>query len=63
MDDINLTINKGEIIGLAGESGSGKTTLARVILNLTPATEGQVLMNGQDISKLLSPTLTPGSTC
>ena len=52
VDDINLTINKGEIIGLAGESGSGKTTLARVILNLTPATEGQVLMNGQDISKL-----------
>ena len=52
VDDINLTINKGEIIGLAGESGSGKTTLARVILNLTPATEGRVLMNGQDISKL-----------
>lgn len=52
VDDINLTIHKGEIIGLAGESGSGKTTLARVILNLTPATAGTVCMNGKDVSKL-----------
>lgn len=51
VDDITLTINEGEIVGLVGESGSGKTTLARVILNLTSATGGSVKIDGIDISK------------
>lgn len=50
VDDITLTINKGEIVGLVGESGSGKTTLARVILNLTSATGGKVLFNNIDVA-------------
>lgn len=51
VDDITLTINKGEIVGLVGESGSGKTTLARVILNLTKPTESTVYIDGIDIAK------------
>lgn len=50
IDDVTLTINKGEIIGLVGESGSGKTTLARVLLNLTKSTDGSVVFNGVNLS-------------
>lgn len=51
VDDITLTINQGEIVGLVGESGSGKTTLARVILNLTNKTDGKIVINGVDLDK------------
>ena len=51
VDDITLTINEGEIVGLVGESGSGKTTLARVILSLTARTGGDVVIDGIDISE------------
>ena len=50
VDDISLTINQGEIVGLVGESGSGKTTLARVLLNLTKRTGGSVKINGVDLA-------------
>ena len=52
VDDVTLTVNKGEIVGLVGESGSGKTTLARVILNLTKPTESKVVINGVDMSHM-----------
>ena len=51
VDDVTMTINKGEIVGLVGESGSGKTTLARVILNLTKPTGGTVIFDHVDLSK------------
>lgn len=51
IDDVNLKINRGEIIGLVGESGSGKTTLARVLLNLTKPTGGSVVFNGVNLTK------------
>lgn len=51
VDDISLEIKEGEIVGLVGESGSGKTTLARVILNLTKMTGGNITINGIDLSK------------
>jgi len=51
VDDITLTIYKGEIVGLVGESGSGKTTLARVLLNLTKPTDSHVVFNGVNLSK------------
>jgi oligopeptide/dipeptide ABC transporter ATP-binding protein len=49
VDGVSLTINEGETVGLVGESGSGKSTLARVILRLTPATRGRVLIDGADV--------------
>ncbi len=50
VDDINLTIRKGETLGLVGESGCGKSTLGRTILKLIPRTSGQILYNGEDIA-------------
>jgi len=49
--DINITIESGEIISLLGPSGCGKTTLLNIILGLTGQTAGQLIYNGQDISK------------
>ena len=51
VDDISLEIKEGEIVGLVGESGSGKTTLARVILNLTKMTGGNIIIDDIDLSK------------
>ena len=50
VDDINLTIHKGETLGLVGESGCGKSTLGRTILKLIPMTSGQVIYNGEAIA-------------
>lgn len=49
VDHVSLSVKKGETLGLVGESGCGKSTLGRTILRLIPATEGQVLYNGEDI--------------
>ncbi|MDO7906181.1 dipeptide ABC transporter ATP-binding protein [Paenibacillus sp. JX-17] len=52
VDDVSLTIRKGETLGLVGESGCGKSTLGRVILRLQGATEGEVKFEGKDIHKM-----------
>lgn len=49
--DINVTVESGEIISLLGPSGCGKTTLLNIILGLVDPTAGQLVYNGQDISK------------
>lgn len=52
VDHINLTINKGETLGMVGESGCGKSTLGRVLIRLLEADSGEILFDGQDIRKL-----------
>ena len=49
VDGVSFTIKQGETLGLVGESGCGKTTTSKLILRLEQPTEGQVLLNGQDI--------------
>ncbi|MBE2202524.1 MAG: dipeptide ABC transporter ATP-binding protein [Anaerolinea sp.] len=52
VDDISFDIIKGETLGLVGESGCGKSTAGRTILQLLPATSGEVFLNGQNLTKL-----------
>ncbi|CDO04183.1 Stage 0 sporulation protein KE [Oceanobacillus picturae] len=52
VDDISLTINQGETLGIVGESGSGKSTLGRVILKLLEATEGTILYKDANITSM-----------
>jgi peptide/nickel transport system ATP-binding protein len=51
VDNVSLSIESGETLGLVGESGSGKTTLARMILGLVTPTSGTVLVDGIDIAQ------------
>lgn len=50
--NVNLTINKGEVFGIVGLSGAGKSTLVRVINLLQKPSEGRVIINDKDITKL-----------
>ena len=52
VNDVNLDIRKGEILGLVGESGSGKSTLGRSLLRLVPITSGTVDFDGIDVTSL-----------
>lgn len=52
IENFNLTIEKGKLVVLIGASGSGKTTLLKMINRLIPISDGQILINGQDIYKM-----------
>ena len=52
VDDVTLTINRGEIFALLGGSGSGKSTLLRILAGFEKPTEGKVLLDGQNITDL-----------
>jgi ABC-type glutathione transport system ATPase component len=49
VDDVSLTLHRGEILGLAGGSGSGKTTLARCIIRLVEPDAGRIAIDGVDV--------------
>ncbi len=50
VDGVNLSVQRGEVLGLVGESGCGKSTLARTILQLVPATGGAIVLEGRNIT-------------
>jgi peptide/nickel transport system ATP-binding protein len=52
VDRVNLTVRKGEVVGLVGESGCGKSTLGRMVAGILPPTEGTILRDGTDIKAL-----------
>ena len=51
VDDVSFTINEGETLGLVGESGCGKTTVGRTILNLYEPTAGEIIFDGEKVTK------------
>ncbi|MEU9347914.1 ABC transporter ATP-binding protein [Streptomyces sp. NPDC048278] len=50
VDDVSLTLRRGQTLALVGESGSGKSTTARLVLRLAEATSGRVLFDGTDVT-------------
>ena len=51
-DDVNLTVEKGKLIGLLGPSGSGKTTILRMIAGLEHPDSGDIFMAGKRVNDL-----------
>ena len=52
LDDVNITVARGEFVAIMGSSGSGKTTLMNILTCLDTPSEGQVLLNGTDAAAL-----------
>ncbi|WP_308819625.1 ABC transporter ATP-binding protein [Pseudonocardia alni] len=52
VDGVSFTIARGETVALVGESGSGKSTTARLLLRLEDPTSGQVLLGGDDVTRV-----------
>jgi oligopeptide/dipeptide ABC transporter ATP-binding protein len=59
VENISLTVRRGETLGIVGESGCGKSTTARLMLRLLDPTAGTIRFDGQDISHLSQRTLRP----
>lgn len=52
VDDVSFRIEKGTTMGVVGESGCGKSTLGRTMIHLLEPTDGQILLNGQDMTNI-----------
>ena len=51
LDNVNLSIGKGEVVGLLGPNGAGKSTLMKIITAYIPATSGKVFVDGKDVDE------------
>lgn len=52
VDDVSLTLRRGEVVGLAGESGCGKSTLGRMVAGILPVSSGEILYKGKPVKSL-----------
>jgi peptide/nickel transport system ATP-binding protein len=59
VDDVSFEIRKGETLGLVGESGCGKTTVARSVLRMYEPTDGRIVFQGHDITRMSMNRLRP----
>jgi len=59
VDDVSLTVRRGETLGLVGETGCGKSTLARCIMRLYDVTDGKIEFDGRDITRLSAGAMRP----
>lgn len=57
LDNVDLTLRRGEFVAIAGPSGSGKTTLLNVAVGLDQPTEGKVWVAGKDLTQMSRPEL------
>jgi peptide/nickel transport system ATP-binding protein len=54
VDNVSISVNKGEVVGLVGESGCGKSTTARLIVGLMPYDKGRILFDGEAVGSTLT---------
>jgi simple sugar transport system ATP-binding protein len=55
LDDVSITIERGEVVGLLGDNGAGKSTLVKIMSGVVPMTSGRYLWEGEELAKVTRP--------